>query len=445
MSTVSPAPSAVDLPLQLSEPRWHELVAFCLVTRADLALLRDADIPQELIEGLPQQFYDHMLSFPEMRAIIERHSTVERLSQTLKRYYSSLWTGQLDDARVEAVVRIGVVHDRIDLPIGAYIGATVKLDEVSIPWLIKRYGDDHERLAEALLAYRKLLTFDVAVVTQTYIDSRDRTVELVQELERQTARVAEQQSEITSVSQSLAAAAQQSYASATELSQTSTSIAQRAGGANELMSQSVELVRSGSEVTRGTDSAVADMRAGVEQISQQLGALSEQTREISTIVKGIREIADQTNLLALNAAIEAARAGEHGRGFAVVADEVRRLADRTRDALQDITQLNANSLAAIEAVADAVESTGAQVSDVERRAGDASRSFDAIDEAIGTTAESLAEIVEGVDTVSRSTEEMTAVSRQVATMAEQLGMLSDTLGSSLDEARALIEDARRSS
>jgi methyl-accepting chemotaxis protein len=120
---------------------------------------------------------------------------------------------------------------------------------------------------------------------------------------------------------------------------TSKDVANQAADSANITEQTTELVSSGIQDVNHTNKMIQTLAASITDSTQKTAKLDEYSQNITTVIEVIKGIADQTNLLALNAAIEAARAGEQGRGFAVVADEVRTLAQRTQESTGQITDI----------------------------------------------------------------------------------------------------------
>lgn len=195
----------------------------------------------------------------------------------------------------------------------------------------------------------------VAASAEELMASADETMkgtELISNSIQQVSDGAEQQTDM------LEESARSSEESATAISQ----IAEKADMALQVTISTNEKTKQGSDFVKETVQQMNRIKESVEETDMALVTLNNRTKEIVHVLKLITEIADQTNLLALNAAIEAARAGEAGKGFAVVADEVRKLADQTRKSVLDITGIATD-------IEQDTEKTVQSINDVKERVG----------------------------------------------------------------------------
>jgi methyl-accepting chemotaxis protein len=185
--------------------------------------------------------------------------------------------------------------------------------------------------------------------------------------------------------------------------------------------QAMSFAKNGAEVVARTLDSISAVSGNSQEMAQRVADLGAQAEGVGKIMGVISDIADQTNLLALNAAIEAARAGEAGRGFAVVADEVRKLAEKTMDATRDVG-------IAIEGIQDQVNQTIEGVEQMAQLADTASglaeESGQALDEIVtfsGTSAEGIRSIAAAASQQSMASEEVTRTITEVHSISRDTG------------------------
>lgn len=193
--------------------------------------------------------------------------------------------------------------------------------------------------------------------------------------------------------------------SGNEIKSASTEVLSLTENGNKLMKKSQEQMRLINQI----------MKSSVDKVN----GLDDQTKQISRLVKVIKEIADQTNLLALNAAIEAARAGEHGRGFAVVADEVRKLAEQVSFSVSDITKIVGGIQTESSSVATSLQTGYVQVEKGTEQIQLTGQTFQKIYEAVNSMSNNVSDISRSLEQVSINSAHMNQSIGNIAAVSEE--------------------------
>jgi methyl-accepting chemotaxis protein len=267
-----------------------------------------------------------------------------------------------------------------------------------------------------------------------YLDSKDELGELSKWFDMFMDNIQEDITQIGKSTHQIAAAAEQLHATAAqiaadaaevseqaekvatageEMSASSGDIARSCGMAVESSRLAGDAAVSGARVVNETIAVMNSIAGRVKETAGTVENLGGRSEQIGAIAGTIQEIADQTNLLALNAAIEAARAGEQGRGFAVVADEVRKLAERTRKATAEISEMIRSIQSETKEAVAAME-TG--VDEVTRGSAKAAESGNALARIL----EQINHVTEQINQVARAAEEQTAVTTEISNNMHQI-------------------------
>ncbi|MEM1107929.1 MAG: methyl-accepting chemotaxis protein [Planctomycetota bacterium] len=250
-------------------------------------------------------------------------------------------------------------------------------------------------------------------------------------------------SEITTLSEEVAdgmneqsAKTEQIASAVEEMSNSATEVAEQTDTASSNAKRSGDLAETGGSVVTGTIADMEDIKRVVDSAAKSINSLGVQSEQIGEVIAVINDIADQTNLLALNAAIEAARAGEHGRGFAVVADEVRKLADRTVQATQEISDSIEAIRTEITAAVSQIDNGTDKVQQSVSRAGEAKTNLGQI---VGSAQEVAGMVASIADTAKQQNIAASEISGVVASISNISRESAEGTTQAAQSARQLLE------
>ncbi|RSL30211.1 methyl-accepting chemotaxis protein [Salibacterium salarium] len=266
---------------------------------------------------------------------------------------------------------------------------------------------------------------------------------------------------VAATSEQLSASSQETSASTNEIATTIQDVSNSTESTRERSKESLSLMKElsinikkvteasaeAAEKAKETEKAAEDGNKEITHSSEQMGIidtqvqdsaeivkqLGERSSEIGTIIETITSISEQTNLLALNAAIEAARAGEHGKGFAVVADEVRKLAEESNQSANKITQL-------IEGIQQETDRAVEKMSQGQTEAKEGVAVIERAGTAFQTILTSIQEVGSQVQNVSDISKQMSANSSQVTTAVEEMSQVAETNAGSAQNVAAGTEE-----
>ncbi|PAT00175.1 MAG: hypothetical protein BSR46_03740 [Candidatus Dactylopiibacterium carminicum] len=271
--------------------------------------------------------------------------------------------------------------------------------------------DSHDELGQTLSAYNRLLER----LRQSFQEIRQATthmLDVTEEVDVSSRKIARNSQIQSDASTNMAAAVE-------EMTVSISVVARQATDASQHTQDSRDIAERSAGSILGTVSSIRTISESVHEAASRIKTLRADCDDIASMAGIIREIADQTNLLALNAAIEAARAGEQGRGFAVVADEVRKLAERTAKSTQDITSLVGRMQDSARLAVDSMAATEQSVGQGVENAQQAGESIQRIQDGSAAAAGVVEEISSAIREQQTASTEIAQNIEQIAQMSEQ--------------------------
>ncbi|WP_417595709.1 methyl-accepting chemotaxis protein [Oceanospirillum sp.] len=401
------------------EATLHKVMAM----RTELAALdsRLADHRQKISDQMQQS-----------RVYLEQNLLVKAQQHATEAAATARWSIILGSVLLAVV--IGAIVASVAVSISRNVKQTLEvLSEIArgdLTHKMAEKGSEKDEFRHLAVA-TNTMTGGLNDVISHLVQSNSELKQTADSMDASVQQIVDGSSSISSRSSSLVAATEEISATTDQVADTTQHVSDSANAAFETAHQ-------GAQVIGQAIQALADVAEVVDQASSSVETLGARSKEIDVVIDLIVGVAEQTNLLALNAAIEAARAGEAGRGFAVVADEVRTLAEQTVKATTDITEKVEAIQNDTQSVINAMQQSRSRVEQGRKLGDQAVEAVRAIEQQTRDAADQTQEIMNAVREVAETTSQM---ARDMDHIAHEIGQNHEATGQIVSASRAVHERA----
>lgn len=291
-----------------------------------------------------------------------------------------------------------------------------------------------------LFKQRDSLIQNVADSAVKISDVTDKLTSNVNSTKEAMNQIAQSMNQVAKGASEQAQVVNQAALSIDNMANASQKIAEDANTGNTFAAQAAKEAQEGAELSSSTVKDMNEIKQMVGDASEKINEMSKHSDKISSIVETIEDIASQTNLLALNAAIEAARAGEHGKGFAVVADEVRKLAEKSSMSAKEIATLVVTIQKSIGEAVKSMAQSDAEVANGVSQADKTNHSLANIQQAADQVYKRVSEISESASNIATQAGQMASAVENIASVTEENTSATEEVNASVEEINAEMEE-----